>query len=69
MVGVEAVLTHLTQSKEFITTSANQRFPDIHPHGGPTDRERMAVVYAVAHSRKYMAGRRFTLVTDCSVLT
>ena len=29
----------------------------------------MAVLWAVAHFRPYLAGRRFTLVTDCSALT
>ena len=29
----------------------------------------MAVLWAVTYSRSYLAGRSFTLVTDCSALT
>ena len=48
---------------------ASDHFSKTDSRRGPTERECMAVLWAIKHFRQYVAGRRFTLVTDCSALT
>lgn len=48
---------------------ASLRFSSSDGKRGPAERECLAVLWAMGHFRTYLAGRRFTLITDCSALT
>ena len=54
---------------ELVLAFASHRFSKTDSRRGPTEQECMAVLWAIKHFRQYVAGRRFTLVTDCSALT
>lgn len=66
IVGAGVVLTQAICSKEFIMAlmSHQSSIPD--SSHGPTERKRVAVLYAISHFRRYFAVHRFTLVTYCS---
>ena len=67
--GTGAVLLQHVGREERVLALASHRFSKTDSGRGPTEREYMAVLWAIKHFRQYMAGRRFTLVTDCSALT
>lgn len=52
-----------------VTAFASHRWSRTDSRRGPTERECMAILWAVDHFKPYLAGRAFRLVTDCSALT
>lgn len=71
VVGAGTILIQVIQNnKEVILAFVVYRLSKTHPNRGPTERESMTVLCAVAHFCQYLeGGRRFTLVTGCSALT
>lgn len=68
-VGAGAVLMQKVGDSLRVVAFASHRFSRTDARRGPTERECMAVLWAVQHYRPYLLGRRFKLVTDCSALT
>ena len=68
-VGADAVLIQSMKDEEGIISCASHRFSRTDSLRGPTQRECMAVLWAIKHFSQNVADRRFTLVTDCSALT
>ena len=68
-IGAGAVLTQDHGSKEIVITYASHSFSRTDSRRGPTERECMAMLWGVGHFGQFLAGRRFSLVTDCSALT
>ena len=68
-VGADAVLIQSMRDEEGIISCASHRFSRTDSLRGPTQRECMAVLWAIKHFSQNVADRRFTLVTDCSALT
>lgn len=68
-VGAGAVLMQKVGDTSRVISFASHRFSRTDARRGPTERECMAVLWAVNHFRPYLLGRPFTLVTDCSALT
>lgn len=64
MVRAGAALMQVIQDKDFIIAFTSHRFSKTDFKRGPTKRERVAVLYAVARFRQSLAERRFTLLTD-----
>lgn len=69
MVGAGAVLAQMIQDKEFVIAFASNRFSNTDANRGPTEREYMTVLYAVAHFREYLAEILLSLATHCPALT
>ena len=67
--GAGAALTQEHEGVERGIAYASYRWSATDARRGATDRECMAVLWAVAHFRPYLVGRSFALVTDCSALT
>ena len=67
--GAGAVLLQPVGREERVLAFASHRFSKAGSRRGPTEREYMAVLWAIKHFRQYVADRRFTFVTDCSALT
>ena len=55
--------------EERVLAFASHRVSAIDFRRGPTGRECMAILWVIKHFRQYMAGRGFTLVTNCLGLT
>lgn len=68
MAGAGAVLTQVIEHKEFMPF-ASDRSSNTNANRGPTEREFIAVFYAVPYFCQYLAGQRFSVVIKCSVLT
>ena len=68
-IGAGAALTQNHGSKEVAIAYASHRFSRTDSRRGPTESECMAVLWGVDHFRQFLAGRRFSPVTDCSALT
>ena len=68
-IGAGVVLTQNHGSEEVVIAYASHRFSRTNSRRGPTERECMAVLWGAGHFRQFLAGRRFSLVTDCSALT
>ena len=68
-IGAGAVLTQNHSRKEVVIAYACRRFSRTDSRRGPTERESKAVLWGVGHFLQFLAGLRFTLVTDCSALT
>ena len=66
--GAGAALTQENEGGERPLAFASHKWSATDSRRGATERECMAVLWAVAHFRPYLAGRPFTLVTDCSAL-
>ena len=66
--GAGAVLLQPVGREERVLAFASYRFSKTDSRRGPTEREYMAVLWAIKHFRQYVAGRRFTLVICCSAL-
>lgn len=69
LVGTGAVVTHVIRANELTIAFASHRFSKTDFNRSPTEREWMAVLYAILHFRQYPGGRRFTLIIYCSALT
>ena len=54
--------------EERVLAFASHRFSKTDSRRGPTERECITDLWSIKHFRQYVAGRRFTLVTDCSAL-
>ena len=67
--GAGAALTQEHEGVERVIAYASHRWSVTDARRWATERECMAVLWAVAHFRPYLAGKPFTLVTDCSALT
>ena len=67
-IGVGAVVMKNHGSKEVVIVYASHRFSRTDSRRGPTERECMAMLWGVRHFCQFLAGRRFSLVTDCSAL-
>ena len=68
-VGAGETLLQPVGDETRIIAFASHWFSRTDSRRSPTERECMAVLWGVQHFRPYVAGRRFTLVTDCSALT
>ncbi|CAN0060995.1 unnamed protein product, partial [Choristocarpus tenellus] len=55
--------------QEHVVAYASHRWSKTDSRRAPTERECMAILWAVEYFRSYIWGRKFTLVTDCSALT
>lgn len=63
-----AVLSQVFEGKEHPVAFASRQFSGPEQRYGATERECLALVWAVRHFRCYLYGRRFRLVTDCQPL-
>ena len=66
--GAGAALTQENEGSERVIAFASHRWSRTESHLGATERECMAVLWAVVHFRPFLSGRRFTLITDFSAL-
>ena len=62
-IGAGAVINQVIGDEQFHFSSLQDATR------APIERECQAVLWAIAHYLMNLAGRRFTLVTDCSALT
>ena len=67
--GAGAVLMQPVGYEERVLAFASHRVSKIDFRRGSTERDCMTILSAIRHFRQYVAGRRFTLVTDCLALT
>ena len=67
--GAGAVLTPIHEGSERVLGHACHWWSGTDARRPPTEREAVAVLWAVDHFRPYVWGRRFTLFTDCLALT
>eukprot|EP00752_Nemacystus_decipiens_P017631 g15802.t1 len=68
-VGAGATLMQAVGDVPRVISFASHRWSRTDSRRGPTERECMAILWAVDHFKPYLAGRPFKLVTDCSALT
>ena len=67
--GAGAALTQETRGAERVIGYASHRWSRTDAKRSATEREVMAVLWAIQHHRPYLWGRKFVLITDCSALT
>eukprot|EP00903_Cladosiphon_okamuranus_P015718 g14508.t3 len=67
--GAGATLMQAVGDVPRVIAFASHRWSRTDSRRGPTERECMAILWAVDHFKHYLAGREFKLVTDCSALT
>ena len=67
--GAGAVLTQCIEGVEKVIAYGSNRWSRGDSKRSATDRECMAVIWAVNKFQPYFWGRPFTLITDCSALT
>ena len=67
--GAGAVLTQIQKIVEKTLACASHRWTKTNEKKSPTDRECLAVLWAVDKFASYIQARPFTLITDCSALT
>ena len=67
--GAGAVLTQVQEMVEKTLAYASHRWSKTDKKKSPTDRECLAVLWAVDKFTSYPLARPFTLITDCSALT
>jgi len=68
-IGAGAVLTQCIEGVEKVIAYGSKRWSRGDSKRSATDRECMAVMWAVNKFQPYFWGRPFTLITDCSALT
>ena len=66
--GAGAILTQEQSGESRVIAFASHRWSRTDARRGPTERELMAALFGIDHFRIYLAGRQFTLVTDCAAL-
>lgn len=66
--AVGAVLSQVFEGHEHPVAYASRQLNNAEQKYAATERECLAVVWAVAHFRCYLYGRKFNLVTDCQAL-
>ena len=64
--GAGAALTRENEGSETVVAFSSHRWSRTDSRRGATERECMAVLWAVVYFRPILSGRRFTLVTDFS---
>ena len=68
-IGIGAVLSQIdTSGKESVISYCSRSLSDREKNYSATEKEALAVIFAVEHFRVYLLGRQFTLVTDHSAL-
>ena len=67
--GAGAALTQDNDGAERVVAYTSHRWSRTDARRGATERECMAVLWAVVHFGPFLASRQFTLFTDCSALT
>ena len=67
--GAGAVLTQVQDMVEKTLAYASHRWSKTDEKKSPTDRECLAVLWAVDKFASYLQARPFTLITDCAALT
>ena len=68
-IGAGVVLTQCIEGVEKVIAYGSKRWSRGDSKRSATDRECMAVMWAVNNFQPYLWGRPFTLITDCSALT
>lgn len=68
MYAAGAVLSQRFDDGEHPVAFASRQLSDVEQRYGATERECLAVVWAVRHFRCYIYGRQFELLTDCHAL-
>ena len=69
-ISAGAIITQTTKSKEVVNACAVVHcFQRTYSRREPTEREFKTVFWGLGHFRQFLAGRCFSLVTDCSILT
>ena len=67
--GAGAVLTQIQDVVEKALAYASHRWSEADERKSPTDRDCLAVLWAIDKFSSYLQVRPFTLVTDCAALT
>ena len=67
--GAGTALTNEIDRVEKAIADASHQWSATNARCGARETECMSVLWAITHFRPYLAGRSFTLVTDCSALT
>lgn len=67
--GAGAALTQVVEGAHRVIGYARHRWSRINSKRSPTEREVMAVLFAINHPRPCLWGRTFALITDLSALT
>ena len=67
--GAGTVITQVYEDPERFLGYGSHRWSSTDARGLPTEREVMAVLWAVNHVKSHVWSRRFKSMTDCSALT
>lgn len=68
-VDIGAVLTRTDEGSEHVIVCAGHSWSMMFVHRSATERELMAILWAIDKPRYYLQGRKFTLITDYSART
>ena len=68
-VGLGAILTQIDETgNEWVISYASRTLSDSKKNYSATEKESLAVVFAVEHFRVYLLGRKFLLLADYNAL-